>query len=156
MTANLCVMTVDVFGDDHFMRKAYQWALQAYDEGEVPVGAVVVSQNQVVGAGYNQVERLQDVTAHAEMIAITSACEYLGTKYLTECTLYVTLEPCAMCAGIVHWAQIPKVVMGARDEKKGFTRYEPGILLPKVEVAQGIMEHDCSVLVKTFFENRRK
>ena len=137
------------------MNKAYQLALKAFDEDEVPVGAVVVSGQTIVGKGYNQVEKLNDVTAHAEMVAITSACEYLGTKYLNECTLFVTLEPCAMCAGLIHWAQIEKVVFGAYDKKKGFTLFQPSILLPKVEVIGGVMEHDCATLVKEFFKRKR-
>lgn len=151
----LRLMEFDIFSDEHYMRKAYNLALQAFDENEVPVGAVVVCENQIIGSGYNQVERLNDVTAHAEMIAITSACEYLGAKYLPECRLYVTLEPCAMCAGVIHWAQLEKVVYGASDEKKGFSRYSPGILLPKVQIESGIMQHDCSVLVKEFFASKR-
>lgn len=137
------------------MNKAYQLALRAFDEDEVPVGAVVVSGQTIVGKGYNQVEKLNDVTAHAEMVAITSACEHLGTKYLNECTLFVTLEPCVMCAGLIHWAQIEKVVFGAYDKKKGFTLFLPSILLPKVEVIGGVMEHDCATLVKEFFKRKR-
>ncbi|MCB0738393.1 MAG: nucleoside deaminase [Bacteroidetes bacterium] len=148
-------MEFNIFSDDHYMRKAYNLALQAFDEDEVPVGAVVVSENQIIGAGYNQVERLNDVTAHAEMVAITSACEYLGAKYLTDCTLYVTLEPCAMCAGVIHWAQIGKLVYAASDPKKGFSNYSPGILLPKVQIDSGIMQNDCATLVKEFFAKKR-
>lgn len=137
------------------MRKAYNLALQAFDEDEVPVGAVVVCENRIIGSGYNQVERLTDVTAHAEMIAITAACEYLGAKYLPDCTLYVTLEPCAMCAGVIHWSQLSKVVFGASDPKKGFTRFEPSLLLDKVEVNRGVMESDCSTVLKEFFSKKR-
>lgn len=148
-------MELNIFGDDHFMRKAYNLALQAFDEDEVPVGAVVVCENRIIGTGYNQVERLKDVTAHAEMIAITAACEYLGAKYLPECTLYVTLEPCAMCAGVIHWSQVSKVVYGASDPKKGFSRYEPPMLIDKVQVENGMMSEDCSLLLKEFFAKKR-
>lgn len=148
-------MELNIFGDDHFMRKAYNLALQAFDEDEVPVGAVVVCENRIIGTGYNQVERLKDVTAHAEMIAITAACEYLGAKYLPECTLYVTLEPCAMCAGVIHWSQVSKVVYGASDPKKGFSRYEPPMLIDKVQVENGMMSEDCGLLLKEFFAKKR-
>ena len=137
------------------MRKAYNLALQAFDEDEVPVGAVVVCENRIIGSGYNQVERLNDVTAHAEMIAITAACEYLGAKYLPECTLYVTLEPCAMCAGVIHWSQVSKVVYGASDPRKGFSRYQPPMLIDKVQVENGLMSDDCSILLKEFFARKR-
>lgn len=144
------------FDSEHFMRKAYQQALKAYDDGEVPVGAVVVHNQKIIGTGYNQVERLKDVSAHAEMIAITAATQFMGSKYLTDCSIYVSLEPCAMCAGLIHWSQISKVFYGASDPKKGFSKYSPALLLPKVEIEKGIMENDCSTLVKTFFEERRK
>lgn len=147
---------LNLYSDDHFMRKAYNLALRAYDDDEVPIGAVIVCNNQIIGSGYNQVERLKDVTAHAEIIAITAACEYLGAKYLPECSLYVTLEPCAMCAGVIHWAQLSKVVFGAPDSKKGFTKYQPSLLLDKVEVVGGVMEADCSTVVKEFFTQKRR
>jgi len=137
------------------MRKAYNLALQAFDEDEVPVGAVVVCENRIIGTGYNQVERLKDVTAHAEMIAITAACEYLGAKYLPDCTLYVTLEPCAMCAGVIHWSQVSKLVYGASDPKKGFSRYQPPMLIDKVQVENGLMSEDCALLLKEFFARKR-
>lgn len=148
-------MELNIFNDDHFMRKAYNLALQAFDEDEVPVGAVVVCENRIIGTGYNQVERLKDVTAHAEMIAITAACEYLGAKYLPECTLYVTLEPCAMCAGVIHWSQVSKVVYGASDVKKGFNRYQPPMLIDKVQVEHGLLAADCGMLMKEFFSRKR-
>ena len=149
-------MEINLFGHEHFMRKAYNLALQALEEDEVPIGAVVVCENQIIGTGYNRVERLKDVTAHAEMIAITAACEYMGAKYLPDCTLYVTLEPCAMCAGLIHWAQLSQIVIGASDPKKGFSCYNPSIILPKVEIIKGIMENDCSTLVREFFVGKRK
>jgi len=148
-------MEFNIFTDEHYMRKAYNLALQAFDEDEVPVGAVVVCENKIIGTGFNQVERLQDVTAHAEMIAITAARAHLGSKYLNDCTLYVTLEPCFMCAGVTHWAQISKVVIGASDPKKGFSNFQPSVLLDKVEIVKGIMENDCSTLVKEFFAKKR-
>jgi len=148
-------LELNIFSDDHFMRKAYNLALQAFDEDEVPVGAVVVCENRIIGTGYNQVERLKDVTAHAEMIAITAACEYLGAKYLPDCTLYVTLEPCAMCAGVIHWSQVSKLVYGASDPKKGFSRYQPPMLIDKVQVENGLMSEDCALLLKEFFARKR-
>lgn len=137
------------------MKKAFALAEQAFDENEVPVGAVVVCKNQVIATGYNQTERLTDVTAHAEMIAITAAQEYLGAKYLTDCTLYVTLEPCVMCAGALHWSQISKVVYGASDEKRGYSRLAEKVLHPKTEVVNGIMAEECSEIVKRFFKKLR-
>lgn len=137
------------------MKKAFALAEQAFDENEVPVGAVVVCKNQVIATGYNQTERLTDVTAHAEMIAITAAQEYLGAKYLTDCTLYVTLEPCVMCAGALHWSQISKVVYGASDEKRGYARLAENVLHPKTEVVNGIMAEECSEIVKRFFKKLR-
>lgn len=137
------------------MKKAFALAEQAFDENEVPVGAVVVCKDQVIATGYNQTERLTDVTAHAEMIAITAAQEYLGAKYLTDCTLYVTLEPCVMCAGALHWSQISKVVYGASDEKRGYARLAENVLHPKTEVVNGIMAEECSEIVKRFFKKLR-
>ncbi len=137
------------------MKKAFALAEQAFDENEVPVGAVVVCKNQVIATSYNQTERLTDVTAHAEMIAITAAQEYLGAKYLTDCTLYVTLEPCVMCAGALHWSQISKVVYGASDEKRGYARLAENVLHPKTEVVNGIMAEECSEIVKRFFKKLR-
>ncbi|MBI3142177.1 MAG: nucleoside deaminase [Bacteroidetes bacterium] len=145
------IVEFDIYSDAHFMRKAYSLALQAYHEGEVPVGAVVVGHNRIIGSGYNQVERLADITAHAEIMAITAATQFLGAKYLVDCTLYVTLEPCAMCAGALHWAQLGRVVFGARDPKKGFLRYQPPVLLSKVEIVPGIMETECATLLREFF-----
>lgn len=144
-----------MFNDEYFMKKAYALAEQAFEENEVPVGAVVVCKNQVIATGYNQTERLTDVTAHAEMIAITAAQEYLGAKYLTDCTLYVTLEPCVMCAGALHWSQISKVVYGASDEKRGYARLAENVLHPKTEVINGIMAKECSDIVKHFFKKLR-
>ena len=144
-----------IFSDQHFMEQALQEARLAYEEGEIPVGAVVVSQNQIIARTRNQTERLQDVTAHAEILAITAAADYLGGKYLDDWTLYVTLEPCVMCAGALAWAQLGKLVYGAADEKRGFMRHGRALLHPKTEVAYGILEEECGALLKEFFAARR-
>ena len=144
-----------IFSDQHFMEQALREAHLAYEEGEIPVGAVVVSQNQIIARTRNQTERLQDVTAHAEILAITAAADYLGGKYLDDCTLYVTLEPCVMCAGALAWAQLGKLVYGAADEKRGFMRHGRALLHPKTEVAYGILEEECGALLKEFFAARR-
>jgi tRNA(adenine34) deaminase len=141
--------------DEHFMRQALQQAERAFAEGEVPIGAVVVCDYRIIGKGYNQTERLQDPTAHAEMIAITAACEYLGHKYLQDCTLFVTIEPCPMCAGALRWAQVRKVVYGAAEPKFGHSRHVPSLLHPKTEVLGGIMQNECAELMKEFFRTRR-
>ncbi|HCD52625.1 MAG TPA: tRNA adenosine(34) deaminase TadA [Balneolaceae bacterium] len=143
-----------------FMAMALQLAERAFEEGEVPVGAVVVKDNQVVGKGYNQVERLNDPTAHAEMIAISAACDTLDSKYLKDCTLYVTLEPCPMCAGASVWSKMGSVVFGASDAKYGasgsvFNITQSRSLNHRVEVIQGILEMDCEYLLKAFFETKR-
>jgi tRNA(adenine34) deaminase len=145
---------------DHrrWMKAAIREAEKAFEADEVPVGAVVVHHGMVVGKGYNQVERLSDPTAHAEIIAITAACDRLQTKHLTEATLYVTLEPCPMCAGAAFWTRIGRVVYGASDEKRGFSRWntERAILHPKTEVVSGVLEAECSALVKEFFAQKRR
>ena len=140
---------------EHFMKEAFKEANQALERGEVPIGAVVVCNNRIIGRGHNQVELLNDVTAHAEMIALTAAANYMGSKYLIDCTLYVTLEPCAMCASALGWAQIPKIVYGASDIKKGYTTYSDKLVHPKTEVLRGVMEQECSSLLKQFFKNLR-
>ncbi len=137
------------------MKMAFQEAQKAFEKGEIPVGAVIVCQNQVIAKGHNLTEQLTDVTAHAEMICITAAAENLGSKYLTDCTLYVTLEPCVMCAGALAWSQIGKIVYGASDEKRGFARLNPAVLHPKTELISGIMEEESSQLMKSFFLNKR-
>ena len=147
---------LSVHSDEHYMKAAYQQAQQAFEEGEIPVGAVVVVNNQIIAKAYNQTERLNDVTAHAEMLAITAAQNHLGTKYLNECTLYVTLEPCVMCAGGLYWSQIDKVVYAAKDEKRGYAIHEKNLLHPKTKVVTGVMEKQCSALVTQFFNNMRK
>ena len=141
--------------DEQSMKQALQEAHKAFSEGEVPIGAVIVCRGQVIARGYNLTERLHDVTAHAEMQAITAATEYLGGKYLTDCTLYVTVEPCIMCAGALGWSQIPRVVYGAADEKRGFRRFAPQALHPRCEVVSGVLEDECATLMKTFFQHKR-
>ena len=136
------------------MQQAFKEARYAFDEGEIPIGAVVVCNDSIVARAHNLTERLKDVTAHAEIMAITSAANYLGGKYLTECTLYVTLEPCVMCAGALSWAQIGRIVFGAADEKRGFSRIG-GILHPKTDVIGGVMSSECKELIQSFFTAKR-
>jgi len=142
--------------DAYFMQQALKQAKQAYEEGEIPVGAVVVINKRVIAKAHNHTERLHDVTAHAEMLALTSAFNHLGAKYLPECTLYVTLEPCVMCAGAIHWSQLGTLVYAAPDEKKGFTRYDTGILHPRTEVRRGILADESTELIQAFFRRVRK
>ena len=137
------------------MRKALQEAEAAMAEGEIPIGAVIVCQDHVIARAHNLTETLHDVTAHAEMQAITQAANELGGKYLTDCTLYVTVEPCVMCAGALGWSQIPRVVYGCRDEKRGFSAFAPHALHPKCSVTVGVLEDECRQLMKDFFKNRR-
>ena len=146
---------IETGGDEHFMRLALREAEHAFSEDEVPVGAVIVCRDIVIGRGRNLTERLNDVTAHAEMQAITAAAEYLGGKYLHECTIYVTLEPCVMCAGALNWAHIGRIVFGAFDEKAGYRRFGGSILHPKTQVTGGILEPACADLVKAFFKKKR-
>lgn len=144
-------MALSIHSDEHFMKEAYKEAQIAYEEGEVPVGAVVVAKNRIIARAHNMVERLNDVTAHAEMLAITSAANTIGGKYLNECTLYVTLEPCAMCGGAMHWSQLKKLVFAAADEKRGCRRVSPSVLHPKTEVVDGVMSEECEALINDFF-----
>ena len=141
--------------DEQYMRQALQQAHQALAEGEIPIGAVIVCQGKVIARGHNLTERLHDVTAHAEMQAITAAAEYLGGKYLKDCTLYVTVEPCIMCAGALGWSQISRVVYGAPDEKRGFLNYAPQALHPRCELKGGVLEDECASLMKSFFQKKR-
>lgn len=141
--------------DLFYMKQALLEARRAADCGEVPVGAVVVCRGVVLARAHNLTEVLNDVTAHAEMQAITAAANALGAKYLTECTLYVTVEPCVMCAGAIAWAQTGRLVFGAADEKRGYRRYAPDALHPKTEVVDGVMAEECAALVKDFFRKRR-
>lgn len=138
------------------MREALKEAKKAFDADEVPVGAVVVAENRIIARAHNLTEQLHDVTAHAEMQAITSAANALGGKYLTGCTLYVTLEPCVMCAGALAWSQISKIVFGASDPKKGFSMLEKNVLHPKTEVEKGLLMEDCEKILKDFFIQKRK
>lgn len=142
--------------DTYFMRKALDEARVAFDMDEIPVGAVVVCQNRIIAGAHNLTERLCDVTAHAEMQAITAAANSLGGKYLTDCTLYVTLEPCVMCAGAIGWAQIGRVVFGAADDKRGYRRFALETLHPKTEVTSGVLADACSALLREFFAKKRK
>ena len=142
------------FDDTYFMKRALQEAQQAFDKNEVPIGAVIVMNNQIIARAHNLTETLNDVTAHAEMQAFTAAADFLGGKYLNECTLYVTLEPCQMCAGASYWTQLSKIVYGATEEKRGF-RVMKTTLHPKTEVKGGILEKDCSELLKRFFVEKR-
>lgn len=137
------------------MQEALKEARKAFDADEVPVGAIIVSDNRIIARGHNLTERLTDVTAHAEMQAITAAAGYLGGKYLTDCTLYVTLEPCLMCAGALHWAQIKRIVFGAHDQKRGYQRIATPVLHPKTQVEGGVLEAECAALLKTFFQAKR-
>lgn len=142
--------------DERFMREALKEAQKAFEKDEVPIGAVIVCDGIIIGRAYNYTEHLNDVTAHAEMQAITSAANNLGGKYLQECTLYVTIEPCVMCAGALFWAQIGRIVYGASDPKRGFSKIGTHLLHPRTKLSKGILEHECSQLLKNFFENKRK
>ena len=141
--------------DETFMRKALAEAQQAYDMGEIPIGAVVVCKDRVIARSHNLTETLCDVTAHAEMQAITMAANELGGKYLTDCTLYVTVEPCPMCAGAIGWAQVPQIIYGAPDPKRGFREYAPRVMHPKAECKGGILEEECRQLIQDFFQSKR-
>ena len=143
------------FSDEYFMRQALREARAAYDKDEVPIGVVIVSKNLIVAKSHNLTEILKDVTAHAEILAIGSATETLGGKYLNSCTMYVTLEPCVMCAGALAWAQLDKLVIGANDDKRGFSKYKPSPLHPKTKVVTGILSDECGELIKRFFESKR-
>ena len=144
-----------LFSDEYYMKMALKEASYAYEEDEVPVGAIIICNNKIIGKGYNQTEKLKDVTAHAEMLAITAAANYLGSKYLEECTLYVTLEPCLMCAAALKWARISRLVYGAKDPKAGYSVISNKVLHPKTELTQGIMEPECGHLLTEFFKAKR-
>lgn len=141
--------------DEKFMREAMKEAEMAAYEDEVPIGAVVVCRGRIIGKGHNMTEKLHDATAHAEMIAITAAAEAVGGKYLNDCTLYVTVEPCPMCAGALNWSQIGRIVYGAPDPKRGYSLFSPSLLHPKTEVIGGVLEQECGVLVRDFFMAKR-
>lgn len=141
--------------DEQFMRKALIEAQAAYDEGEIPIGAIIVCRDRIISRAHNLTETLNDVTAHAEMQAITAAANALDGKYLTDCTLYVTVEPCPMCAGAIGWAQIPRIVYGAPDEKRGYRKFAPNAFHPKATVVSGVLEEECRSLMQDFFKGKR-
>ncbi len=143
--------------DEYYMRQALLQAQKAFDEDEVPIGAVVVINNKIIARGYNQVEKLQDPTAHAEIIALTSAFNYLGSKYVPDATIYITIEPCLMCAGALYWSKIGRVVYGAPDEKNGYLHItkETSPFHPKTQLTKGVLQEDCAALIKTFFKQKR-
>ena len=146
---------MELFTDEFFMREALKEAAKAFDIHEVPVGAVVVCKNKIIARAHNQTEKLTDATAHAEMLAVTSAANFLGSKYLNECTLYVTLEPCVMCAGALHWVQLNKLVYGASDVQRGYTLANSPLLHPKTEVVRGIKAEEAKALIDNFFDRLR-
>ena len=148
-------MNVIDFSDEYFMLQALNEARNAYENNEVPIGVVIVSKNIIIAKSHNHTETLKDVTAHAEILAIGSATEALGGKYLTNCTMYVTLEPCVMCAGALAWAQLNRLVIGALDEKRGYSKFSPSPLHPKTEVVTGILGEECGKLIKSFFGEKR-
>ncbi|MCM1501677.1 MAG: nucleoside deaminase [Bacteroidales bacterium] len=142
--------------DERYMKEALREATYAAEEDEVPIGAVIVCRGRIIAKGHNMTERLNDPTAHAEMIAITAATEAMGGKYLNECTLYVTVEPCPMCAGAIAWSQMGRLVYGAIDPKRGFSMYSPSLMHPRTEVTAGILTEECSGIVSNFFQKKRQ
>ncbi|MCI5054940.1 MAG: tRNA adenosine(34) deaminase TadA [Flavobacteriales bacterium] len=146
---------LSVHSDEYFMQQALTEAKRAYDNNEVPVGAVVVCENRIIARAHNQTEILNDVTAHAEILAYTAAAEYLNHKYLNECTLFVTLEPCSMCAGAMMWSQLKRLVYGASDLKRGYQEYSDKMLHPKTEILGGVMQKECAELLENFFRAKR-
>lgn len=146
----------DMTENEKYMREALREAGFAAEEDEVPIGAVIVCRGRIIGKGHNMTERLNDPTAHAEMIAITAATEAMGGKYLNDCTIYVTVEPCPMCSGALAWSQIGKVVYGASDPKRGFTMFSPSLMHPKTEIISGVLADECGSMVTDFFKNKRK
>ena len=157
LTAGLCMACLFLYMDvdERYMQEALREAQAALEEGEIPIGAVVVCRGRIIGKGHNMTERLHDPTAHAEMIAITAATEAIGGKYLNDCTLYVTVEPCPMCSGALNWAQVGRIVFGASDPKRGGSLYSPSLLHPKTEVRSGILEEECASLMREFFKGKR-
>lgn len=143
------------FDDNYYMKKAFEQASLAMEKNEIPIGAILVSNNQIIAQAHNQTELLKDATAHAEMLCITAGMENIGAKYLQDCVLYVTLEPCSMCAGAIQHSHVKKIVFGAFDSKNGFTNYTPSLVSKKVEVIGGIMEKECSQIIKSFFDSKR-
>src|SRR5690606_16178547 len=147
---------IELYTDEYFMREALKEAAKALEIGEVPVGAVVVCKNRIIARAHNQTEKLTDATAHAEMLAVTSAANHLGSKYLSECTLFVTLEPCVMCAGALHWVQLPRLVYGASDLQRGYSLVSYPVLHPKTEIKKGVKADEAKALIDTFFKGIRK
>lgn len=147
---------IQPYSDEYFMKAAFHEAQKAYEQDEVPVGAVIVCNNQIIARAHNFTQRLNDVTAHAEMQVFTSAANFLGGKYLKDCTLYVTLEPCVMCAGASYWTQIKRIVYAASDDKRGFKSVDTNLLHPKTECSSGIMADECSQIIKDFFAKKRQ
>lgn len=146
---------LELYTDEYFMKEALKEAARALEIGEVPVGAVMVCKNRIIGRSHNQTEKLTDATAHAEMLAVTAAENYLGSKYLNECTLYVTLEPCVMCAGALAWVQLQKLVYGAHDVQRGYSLVKSRVLHPSTEVTSGVLQPECKSLIDTFFKQLR-
>lgn len=144
------------YNDEYYMGKALEQARKGASEGEIPIGAVIVCQGKIIARGHNLTETLKDTTAHAEMLSITIATNFLGGKYLNDCTIYVTVEPCPMCAAALAWSQIARVVYGAADSKRGYSLFSPSLLHPKTEVTKGVMEKECSEIVSNFFKTLRK
>lgn len=147
-------MSVNTY--EYFMQEALKEAQKAYDKGEVPVGAIIVANNKIIARAHNLTEHLKDVTAHAEILAITSASAHIGSKYLNECSIYVTIEPCPMCAGAIAWAQLSQLIFGAYDLKKGYTLFSEEILHPKTQVVKGVLADECKDILQNFFIERRK
>jgi tRNA(adenine34) deaminase len=147
---------MEIFTDEYFMKRALKEAEMAFEIGEVPIGAVIVAENQIIARAHNLSQRLNDFTAHAEMQAYTSASNYLGSKYLNDCTLYVTLEPCVMCAGAAYWTRVGRIVFAAYDEKRGFTQLENAVIHPKTTVIGGVMEKEAQDLLSDFFKGKRE
>ncbi len=141
----------DIFSDEYFMKQALIQAQIAFEKGEVPIGAVVVCNKRIISKAHNLTETLNDTTAHAEMLAITAASNFLGAKYLRECTLYVTVEPCVMCAGAAYWSQIGKIVYGTKDDKRGYSVFNKQIIHPKTKISAGVSEPECKALITNFF-----
>jgi tRNA(adenine34) deaminase len=148
-------MELSIYSDEHYMKQALLEAQTAFEEGEIPIGAIIVSKNRIIAKDHNRVEKLNDATAHAEMLAMTAAQNYLHSKYLNDCTLFVTLEPCSMCAGGLFWTQIGRIVIGALDENRGFSNYSREIIHPKPQLKLGVMQNECEGLIKDFFRKLR-
>jgi tRNA(adenine34) deaminase len=148
-------MSLNPFNNEYFMKKAYEEACLAFEEGEVPVGVVVVYENQIIGKGHNQVEKMNDVTSHAEIVAITAASNYLGSKYLEDCRIYISLEPCVMCAAAIAFAHIKHVIIGTKDPKRGFSLYNPRILPARTKIIFGVMQKECNDILIKFFKTKR-